>query len=120
MRLSLGRFEIELTHVLLAVGALSVLAVAIVLAVMLPGRSADTQKVEPPPLRYEWVTADRLVLPDDFSGSDELSWVPYRPRRERWTQEQINEYWLDPTDIGLDVLDAKVEKHVQSLLEEVP
>ncbi|MFW6293956.1 MAG: hypothetical protein ACOC7V_16775 [Spirochaetota bacterium] len=120
MRLELGRWELTGLHLALAVLVLSLVAVLIVVAVMLPGRSADTVDVPAPALRYEWATVDRLVLPDDFESLGELEWVPYRPRREVWTDEQIAEHWLDPAAIGLDVLDEQVEAHVRNLLEEVP
>ncbi|MFP4114212.1 MAG: hypothetical protein ACOC2Y_08170 [Spirochaetota bacterium] len=120
MRLRLGSYEVEPLHLVGAVVVLSLIAVVIVVAVMSPRRSADTQDETPPPMRSEWVTVDRLVIPRDFARADELDWVPYRPRREVWTDEQIAEYWLDPREIGLDVLDAEVEEHIRELLREVP
>jgi len=120
MRLSLGRFEFSGLHVALATLALALVGVLIAVAVIVPGEPADTVVVGPPTLRSEWVTADRLVLPDDFASGGELEWVPHRPRREVWTDEQIGEYWLDPSEIGLDVLDEQVENEIRDLLQGVP
>lgn len=120
MRLRIGRFEITPIHVVIATLAVSLLAVALILAVMLPGRSADTLDEPPPPDREGWATVDRIVLPDDFADAGELEWTPYRPRRETWTEEQLDEYWLDPEAIGLDVLDRRVEEQIRGLFEEVP
>jgi len=120
MRLSLGRFELSGLHVVLATAALSLVGVLIAVAVIVPRGTADTVAVDPPPLRSEWVTADRLVLPEDYASGGELEWVPHRPRREVWTDEQIAEYWLDPSEIGLDVLDEQVENEMRDLLREVP
>lgn len=119
MRVRVGAVELGPLH-LAALGAvlvlLGVLAGVLVNSARQP---ADTQ-TEAPPLRYEWATRDRLVLPEDFGGSDELEWVPHRPRREAWTSEQIAEYWLDPDEIGREVLDEQVEEHIRALLQEVP
>ncbi len=120
MRLRIGRFEITPIHVVVATIAISLLAVVVILAVMLPGRTADTLDEPPPPDREGWATIDRLVLPDDFADAGELEWTPYRPRREAWTDEQLDEYWLDPEAIGLDVLDRRVEEQMRRLFEEVP
>jgi hypothetical protein len=122
MRVRLGEriIDVELVHVVGLAVLLSLIAVIVVLAVMSPRRSADTVTETPPPAGYEWVTAERLVVPRDFAQPDELDWVPYRPRREAWTDEQIAEYWLDPEAIGLDVLDEEVEEHIRSLFREVP
>ena len=120
MRLRIGPIEITPIHVVAATLAISLLAVLIVVAVMLPGRSADTLDEPPPPEAEGWATFDRLVLPDDFADAGELEWTPYRPRREAWTDEQLDEYWLDPEAIGLDVLDRRVEEQMRRLFEEVP
>lgn len=119
MRLRIGRLEITPVHILIATGGLSLLAVLVIVAVMLPGRTTDTLE-EPAPVRFEWATVDRLVLPDDFSGVDELEPVYRRPRREAWTAEQLDEFWLEPEAIGLDVLDETVEREMRLLFEEVP
>ena len=120
MRLRIGPLEITPIRVVIATIAISLLAVLIIVAVMLPGRSADTLDEPPPPDREGWATIDRLVLPDDFADAGELEWTPYRPRRQTWTDEQLDEYWLDPEAIGLDVLDRRVEEQMRSLFEEVP
>ena len=120
MRLDLGGFQFSGLQYVLGVLGLSAVAVLIVLAVMVPRRSADTVDVSPPPLRYEWATTDRLVLPDGFARAGELEWVAFRPRREAWSEDQLAEYWLDPATIGIEVLDERVEEYIRSLLREVP
>ena len=120
MRLRIGDWEPKVPLIAAVAGGLSVLVLVAVVAVMLPRESADTVDEPPVPLRYEWATADRLVLPDDYGEPVAPEWVAYRPRRESWTDEQIAEYWLDPHEIGLEVLDARVEEHVRMLLREVP
>jgi hypothetical protein len=119
MRLRIGSFELTPIHVVVATGAISLVAVLVVVAVMLPRRSADTVEETPPPARYEWATVERLVLPDDFAVVERFERVPYRPRRERWTDRQLDEYWLDPQEIGLEVLDERVEEQMRRLFEEV-
>lgn len=95
-------------------------AIVVVVAVMSRAGSADTEGRAAPVTAPAWATADRLVLPDQFDSVGELRFVPYRARRETWNDEEIAEYWLDPKDIGLEVLDARVEEYIRHLLDAVP
>jgi hypothetical protein len=117
MQIELGPLTIRPIHVILGALALSLIAVIIVLAVMLPGRNADTGSMEPvEEAEHPWATADRLVVPEDFSRL-EFEWVPYRGRRSVWTPEQVGEYWYDPNEIGLEILGERLEAEIRSLLE---
>jgi hypothetical protein len=108
-------------HLLFGALALAVLILLILIAVMLSGENAENEIEDGVhTIRYEWITPDRLVAPDDFSSVPQLEWVPYRPRKDRWTAEDIDEHWYDPAEIGLDVLKERIEADVHSLLEEVP
>ena len=121
MRVRLGSLELGPREVALAAGAVLLLVLAgLLIAVISRPESADTEDERPAASGYEWANGDRLVLPDDYGAPAELDWLPYRPRREAWTDDQVAQYWLDPQAIGLEVLDERVEEHVRRLLEEVP
>lgn len=101
--------------------SLAVLILVVLIAVMLSRESAeDKGEGGVQTIRYEWITPDRLVAPDDYSTAPQLEWVPYRPRKDRWTSEDVEEHWYDPTEIGIDVLKERIEADVYSLLKEVP
>jgi hypothetical protein len=120
MRLRLGEHGIPVVRLVPVVARLALIGVLIALALGRPDASADTLDAALPPLAYEWVTVDLLVLPDDYASAGEFEWVPHRPRRDGWTDDQIAEYWLDPAAIGLDVLNDRVENEMRNLLMEVP
>jgi hypothetical protein len=122
--LKLGDREIGLGLVLGIVGGLSVVAVAITVAVIIGGRSVDSRDeiVESPPVtgRFDWIDVTNLVVEDELARGTDIRWVPFRPRRERWTESDAQEHWIDPRQIGIDVLEAQVNEDIRSMLEDVP
>ena len=118
MQIEIGRLTIRPVHIILGAVALSALLVLVLLLVMLPSNSADTESTEQVDEEvFGWATADRLVAPEDFSQL-EFEWVPYRGRRTTWTEEQVFEYWNDPDTVGIEVLGQMLEAEVRTLLEE--
>ncbi len=119
MKLHLGAHEITPLSVVAATLVVSAIAVLVVVAVMLPSGNADTidSGVRGVP---DWVTPERLIVPDEGAELRQLQWVPHRPRREIWSDDDAAEYWLDPAQIGLDVLEEQVEAYIRRLFEEVP
>ena len=124
MYLKLGDREIPIHFVVAVVGALAVVAVLITAAVMVAGRSVDSssETVEIPVAagRFEWIDADDLVVEDELARGTEIRWIPFRPRRERWTKLDAEEHWIDPRQIGIDVLEAQVNENIRLMLEEIP
>lgn len=124
MYLRLGSREIHIRIILALVGALAVVAVLITLAVMVGGRSVDnvSETVEMPVVaeRFDWIDADELVVEDELARGTEIRWIPFRPRRERWTESDVEEHWIDPREIGIDVLETQVNDNIRLMLEDVP
>ncbi len=124
MYLKLGHREIPLHIVLAVVGAVAVVAVLITATVMVAGRSVDSssETVEIPVVagRFEWIDAEDLVVEDELVRGTEIRWIPFRPRRERWTESDVEEHWIDPRRIGIDVLEAQVNENIRLILENVP
>ncbi|MFP4376660.1 MAG: hypothetical protein ACLFP4_06410 [Spirochaetales bacterium] len=108
-------------HLLFGSLGLAVLILTVMIAVLLSRQPAeDMSEGGARTIRYEWITPDRLVAPDDYADTPQLDWVPYRPRKERWTSDDVDEHWYDPTEIGIEVLKERIEADVRSILEEVP
>ena len=124
MYLRLGSREIHIRIILALVGALAVVAVLITLAVMVGGRSVDnvSETVEMPVVaeRFDWIDADELVVEDELARGTTIRWMPFRPRRERWTESDVEEHWIDPREIGIDVLETQVNDNIRLMLEDVP
>jgi hypothetical protein len=70
--------------------------------------------------------ADLELAPDDFllppapSVDTGLSYVPFRPRLERWSAEMVGKYWIPPRDIAIDVLVSVNDENMRRLLQDVP
>lgn len=117
MQFELGPLTIRPLHIVLAALGISLLLVLVIIAMNPRAESTDTLDVPLGAELHPWATADRLVVPEDFSLL-ELQWVPYRGRRSEWTPEQVAEYWNDPRQIGLEVLERRLEAEIRSLLED--
>lgn len=122
MFLRVGRHRISLRLIIAVVLGMAAVAVGLTALVMLGGKSADTEvrgeTVEPASGMYDWIDADELVVPDELRLNP--SWVPYRARRERWDDAEAAQHWIDPQEIGVDVLADQVETRVLEILEDVP
>jgi len=122
--LSLGSREIDIRIILAVVGVLAVVAILITVAVIVGGRSVDSmsETVESPVTarRFEWIDADDLVVEDELARGTEIRWIPFRPRKERWSESDAEEHWIDPQQIGIDVLEAQVNENIRLMLEDVP
>ncbi len=124
MYLSLGGREIPIRIILAVIGALALVAVLITVAVMIGGRPVDSnsETVEVPVVagRFDWIDAADLVVEDELARGTEIGWIPFRPRRERWTESDGEEHWIDSREIGIDVLETQVNDAIRLMLEAVP
>jgi hypothetical protein len=120
--LELGQLRLRLGILISVVVVLAAVAVGITAAVMLPRRNVDNNiRSEADQVRaMEWIDADDLVLRNELEQGTQPAWVPYRERREQWSDADVREHWIDPRAIGLEVLEAQVEQDIQRMLSEVP
>ncbi len=56
-----------------------------------------------------------LVIPEEFNQVWKSSWYPSRPRRDVWTEEQVQMYWADTNEILTD----HFEEESRILIEEI-
>ena len=66
------------------------------------------------------VSADDLLVENELVRGSEPTWVPFRPPRDRWSDADVDEHWIDPAELGVDVLGQQVEETIRNLLEDVP
>ena len=107
----------------IVVGTGAALVVGVVLVMALSRRPADNKRDGPAQSignLYDWVTVDMLHIPNELAIGTTPRWVPYRDRRERWSVENVEEYWLDPQEIGIDILEETVHDEIYQLLEAFP
>ena len=121
MFIRIGSRQVDL-RIALGVAAMAVVAGGL-LTLALSRRSADNRDEGTPQTigdLYAWVTADMLFVPDELAVGNTPRWVPYRERRERWSSDDVDEYWLDPQEIGIDILSTTVHEEITQLLEAFP
>ena len=124
MFLRLGTRDIPLTIVLGALAGLALLSVVTTVAVMAGRRSADTDgsvdEVSIPADQFDWIGVDDLITEDELARGTEPRWIRFRPLREHWTESDVEEHWIDPREIGIDVLENRVNESIHQRLEDVP
>ncbi len=73
----------------------------------------DTLSTEP-------MLGGRMKVPEEFKALFEAEWKPFRHIHDRWTQQQIEAYWIDPEKIIEEELRKESDEAVRSFLEELP
>ena len=120
-------------EVLVVAGA-AVVAFAITLGVMGAGvrahsrgnqeaqRAEDARAQKPLALSAEEMTLspEDFLLPDLHAPVKEQSYIPYRPRMQRWTAQVAGAYWVAPRQIALDIIASINDRAMQRLFEKVP
>ena len=121
MRVKVGDREVDVLVVIGACMAL-VVVVLLLLIVLLPRRNADPVETMGQSIGdlYDWVAPDLLYVPDELSSGMEPSWSSYRERREVWSADEVAEHWIDPLEIGVDLLEETVDEEIRKLLEAFP
>ncbi len=63
---------------------------------------------------------DDFLLPSFEAPAQEPRYVPFRPRRQRWTAEEAAKYWVPPRQIATDLVQAENDRAIQRLFQDVP
>ena len=111
----------ELKIIAIITAAISIIAVLITFAVMLPRRGRDPVDSDFGNQAVIFLPdVSDLEIPDDFTlvGSD--SWIYSRERPKRWTENQIGKFWIEPAEISLEILTAETDAMIQQLMEKIP
>jgi hypothetical protein len=66
------------------------------------------------------LTPDDFLLPAAPAIDTGLSYIPFRPRLERWSPEMAGKYWIAPREIAIDVLGSVNDENMRRLLQDVP
>jgi hypothetical protein len=87
-----------------------------------------TQKPVEKEITYDEVDFSRMVKPEvyNFYLKEEplLTLNPeyylLRERMKKWSQEQVDTFWILPYDIIIDGIRQKNEQHIEEMLREIP
>jgi hypothetical protein len=65
------------------------------------------------------LTPDDFLLPPAPAVTTDLSYVPFRPRLDKWSAEMADRYWIPPRDVAIDVLKGINDENMKRLLQDV-
>ena len=110
-------------YIMITLG-LAAVAVIITVAAMLPGRIQTREEREEAVRTREMaalkIDLTELKIPEEYRALLKSQWYPYRPRMEQWTQEMASQFWVDPKEIGADLLAEENTEMIRDLFREVP
>lgn len=98
------------------------MAILITVVVRLSGNSRKTPVVENPAITQmqDSIMVSEFLIPEDYSVENESEWFFYREPLQRWTKDQLERYWVDPRDIGIELLQETNDKLIEELMESIP
>jgi hypothetical protein len=113
-------FRVDLRYVGGGVVAIALVVLLVVSFSLRPAEDKSRDNSGELGALYGWVTAETLYVPNELAVGTQPEWQPFRERRERWTDDEVAVYWLDPTDIGIDILESTVHDEIAQMLEAFP
>jgi hypothetical protein len=61
---------------------------------------------------------DLIIEPQDSAPTGPA--YPFRPRLQRWSDEQVARYWIPPKDVALEIVSAENDRRIEEMLQNVP
>lgn len=111
----------ELKIYLFVVGVVTLAALFITIAVMLPGYIRYRRsKIETEYIADKQVDMSRFVIPESYMKFRDEKWIPFRPDKELWTSIDTGPYWQDPEILILEYLEEQNEKLINELFKDIP
>lgn len=111
----------EIKIYLLVVGGITLVALLITLAVMLPAYIRyNKSKVQSTVTDSKKIDMSRFVIPESYKQLRDSDWIPFRPDKERWASVDIEPFWVDPEILIIEYLEKQNEKLVNELFKDNP
>ena len=101
---------------LMIIAAVALLAVVILLIVGAASRPSvpEPLAVEAKPLKF----SDFLI--EDPVPLDRPDWQLRRPPRPKWEPEEVEQFWVDPVEMGIKALGEENDKMVEDFFDSIP
>lgn len=109
--------KIPLKILLPALGGAFLMLVVLLLVASLSGRSREGQ-APPPSVSLNLKLSDFMV--EDPVPLEDPGWLPVRPVREKWESEEVDEFWVDPVELGIQQLEEENDSMVRDFFETIP
>ncbi len=106
---------------------LLVVAAATVAAVVTAVVAGTSRKSELTPGLEEEIVAgssipdiSEIIVPKEFTLRGGERWYFSREPLSRWNEDQIREFWIDPAEIGIDLMEEETDRAVKDFIEGIP
>ena len=113
--------ETELKVILLAVSAVTVVALVITVSVGLARRSkASRESISLYDRDTELIDSTDMIVPEEFTLIGGERWYFSREPMKKWNDDLINRFWIDPVEIGIELVREDTNRTMQELVEDIP
>ena len=109
--------RIPLKVLLPALGGAVFILLVLLLITAVSGRSRESEVVAPAPV-LDLEFSDFIV--DDPTPLADPGWLPVRPARNKWEPEEIDQFWVDPVELGIQRLEEENDEMVRDFFEAIP
>lgn len=112
----------EVKIIAAALGFTTVVAILLVVLTGLPRDRKGSQEIGSESAfrgGFEVLVSDMLI-PDEFTQSLDPEIVLSRRPLDRWTDELVSRYWIDPRTISLEILEKRNDRMIREMFEGVP
>ncbi len=66
------------------------------------------------------ITPEDYMIPDLTPAPTSPQYTPYRPRLQKWNQELVQKYWVDPREIAKEIVGSINDRNMDQLFQNVP
>lgn len=68
--------------------------------------------------KFDLLISD-MIIPEDYTEEPSSRWYLSRPPLRKWSEEQIARYWIDPRQIGIEILEKENDRLIEEMFEDV-
>ncbi|MBN1685970.1 MAG: hypothetical protein JW852_04900 [Spirochaetales bacterium] len=111
----------EITIIGATVAAVTVVAVVITVTTGLSKREkAAFVTGEPDGQQAEVPYITDVVIPEEFTLTGGERWYFSREPLKQWNQDQVDLFWIDPAEIGIELMREQTDAVIRDFVKEIP
>ena len=111
----------ELRIIGIAVGGATVIALVITISVGLANRpDRTTRQVESTEVDFELPYITEIIIPEEFTLTGGERWYFSREPLKKWNEDQVDLFWIDPAEIGIDLMKEESDRIIRDFVAKLP
>ena len=117
--------EKKVFFIYLTVIALVTLTVSLIIILVSMPKQAPSQKSENLSQEKKQIAdpnkprIDDFIIPDGWISIHDSQFHTFRQELGSWSIEQINEYWISPRKISIEILEQQNDKYIKELFKPI-